>query len=437
MFDREPNIDIVFRNGLKDFEVLPPADVWEQMPPVPVRQHRYHVFVGIAAGLAVVFSLSVIASYMARNIEMAETRTQLAALIDNSDSPIEPALLKSTVINPISPLKILASLPTEHFVRKDETLMTGYNTPAMPVIADRENGSLPETVMKTTTLISAGDAFIVFPGDLYVAPEPERHLAVIAKKTVAGDRFMVGASMSPTIAASSSGNTDRLNELLKGEKGLPSYSTGLSFAYKISSRLSIQSGIGYSSIGQMITDIDVYAGLSDYYSAKGGALFNVETASGTIYSGNPDIYITDAMNRTSTSIPSGAEDPSKYRFDHLSDNLHQVFRYLEVPLTLRYKVIDRNIDLNVSGGMAYGFLVDNSVYTIYDGSLVPVGHTEGANLHSFSSQLGLGMEYNLSKQISFNIEPLVRYYLTPVSNSSGTYARPLSFGIFSGFFFRF
>ncbi|MCA1742153.1 MAG: hypothetical protein LC630_06775 [Bacteroidales bacterium] len=57
MFEREPNIDIVFRNGLKNMEVLPPADVWENIPPVPVRQSRLRVVTGIAAGIAALVSL--------------------------------------------------------------------------------------------------------------------------------------------------------------------------------------------------------------------------------------------------------------------------------------------------------------------------------------------------------------------------------------------
>lgn len=70
-------------------------------------------------------------------------------------------------------------------------------------------------------------------------------------------------------------------------------------------------------------------------------------------------------------------------------------------------------------------------------NMVNVGHTEGVNIHTISSQLGLGMEYNISKLISFNVEPVFRYYLTPFSDLTGTISRPYSFGLSSGFFFRF
>ncbi|MFN2313744.1 MAG: hypothetical protein ABR531_04765, partial [Bacteroidales bacterium] len=77
MFEREPNIDIVFRNGLKNMEVLPPADVWENIPPVPVRQSRFRVVTGIAAGIAALVSLTLLASWYLRN---NNTGNQIAEL---------------------------------------------------------------------------------------------------------------------------------------------------------------------------------------------------------------------------------------------------------------------------------------------------------------------------------------------------------------------
>jgi hypothetical protein len=66
-----------------------------------------------------------------------------------------------------------------------------------------------------------------------------------------------------------------------------------------------------------------------------------------------------------------------------------------------------------------------------------VGRTEGVNVHSISSQLSLGMEYNISTNISFNLEPVFKYYVTPVSALSGTLYKPYSIGFFSGVFFKF
>jgi opacity protein-like surface antigen len=154
-----------------------------------------------------------------------------------------------------------------------------------------------------------------------------------------------------------------------------------------------------------------------------------------LLAGNTDLYLSDNGERVGTRV-QGA-DPSKYRLTQVGDDIQQVFRYLELPLMLRYKVIDSRVGLNLSGGLAYGFLVDNTAYTGEGSEMVRVGHTEGINSHNLSSQLGLGMEYNISSKISFNLEPVFKYYVTPISSISGTFFKPYSVGVWSGFFFKF
>jgi len=130
-------------------------------------------------------------------------------------------------------------------------------------------------------------------------------------------------------------------------------------------------------------------------------------------------------------------DPSKYALTQVGSDIRQVFRYLELPVMFRYKLIDRKVGLNLSGGMAYGFLVDNAAYTGEGSDIVRVGYTEGMNTFNLSSQLGLGMEYNISQKITFNLEPVFRYYVTPLSDISGALYKPYSVGFSSGFFFKF
>jgi len=250
-------------------------------------------------------------------------------------------------------------------------------------------------------------------------------------------RFLVGASMSPAMGFSRTGNNQRLAELISSEKSRPAYSTGVTVGYKISDRLTIQSGIGMASIGQTISDVNVYAGLSDFYAVKSSYLYSVETASGTILAGNTDLYLTDSKDRVGTLVQGNLADPSKYELTQVGSDIQQVFRYLEMPVVLRYKVIDRKIGLNLSGGVAYGLLVDNAAYTGEGSDLIRVGHTEGINLHNISSQLGLGMEYSLSRKITFNLEPVFRYYMTPISDISGSLYKPYSLGFWSGFSFKF
>jgi hypothetical protein len=438
MFDKDPNIDIVFRNGLKNFEVLPPSDVWDNIPPMPVRKPGYRLVMSIAAGIAVLVSITLFASWYLRSSGNAGEGTQLA-MATNDQLPMTET--PAAISNPVIPAKTTAfrntSVQAPVTIKNNEIIEgiveTPVVSPTVSVFPEPEevanyNKTLPLTndnitVIASARLTSHGN----YPSQAMTPDKPE----------ASEQRFMVGASVSPSMGFSPSEQNAHMAELIGSEKTRPSYTTGLTFGYKLSQRLTIQSGIGLESVGQTITDVDVFAGLSDFYSAKSNYLYSIETASGTILAGNTDLYLTDTKNRVGSMIPKGMADPSKYNLTQVGSNIHQVFRYLELPIVLRYKVIDRKVDLNLSGGMSYGYLVDNYAYTRDEYGTIPVGRTEGVNVHSLSSQLGLGMEYNISSTISFNFEPILRYYVTPVSNFSGTLYKPYSVGFFSGIFFKF
>ncbi len=435
MFEREPNIDIVFRNGLKNMEVLPPADVWDNIPPMPVRTSRFRIITGIAAGVAALVSLTLFGTWYIRSNTGGNTQTELIL----AGGELQAVTIDSKVTQADAPqaeesarvITMQAAQP-QH---ASEAVLTLPAEEPLPSLASADM-PLPREENDESVAISPDDITIIASGRMQGAAEGLKTVLTPNAGGTTVQRFMVGASVSPTMGLSPGGQDIRLSELMNSEKSRPSYSTGLTFGYKISNRLTIQSGIGLASIGQTITGVDVFAGLSGFYAVKSNYLYSVETASGLILAGNTDLFLADSKDRVGTLIQGNA-DPSKYPLTQVGNDIRQVFRYLELPLVLRYKVIDSKVGLNVSGGVAYGLLVDNLAYTGEGSDMVTVGHTEGINPHSLSSQLGLGMEYNISKKISFNLEPVFRYYMTPLSDISGPLYKPYSLGVFSGFFFKF
>ncbi len=436
MFDREPNIDIVFRNGLKNMEVLPPADVWDNIPPMPVRPSRFRIITGIAAGVAALVSLTLLATWYIRSNTIGNTQTELimaggelqAVTIDGNATPADATLAEES-----ARVITMQAAPPQH---ANEAVLSMPAEEPLPLLASADMPPSQEKNDESVTL-SPDDITIIASDRLPGLDEGLKTVLTPGSGVTTGQRFMVGASVSPAMGLSPGGQDIRLSELMNSEKSRPSYSTGLTFGYKISNRLTIQSGIGLASIGQTISGVDVFAGLSGFYAVKSSYLYSVETAAGLILAGNTDLYLADSKDRVGTLIQGNAADPSKYQLTQVGDDIRQVFRYLELPLVLRYKVIDSKVGLNLSGGVAYGFLVDNMAYTGEGSDMITVGYTEGINPHSLSSQLGLGMEYNISKKISFNLEPVFRYYMTPLSDISGPLYKPYSVGVFSGFFFKF
>lgn len=163
------------------------------------------------------------------------------------------------------------------------------------------------------------------------------------------------------------------------------------------------------------------------------------TSTGTVYISNADVFIiaNGPAERVKTNYTMDVFDPEKASLQYINNTLRQNFSYLELPIYLRYKVVDKMIDFNLIGGVSYNLLVNNSVYTMVDGGKYPIGKTEGLNLFTVSSSLGMGMEYNFSGNLSLNLEPTFRYYLNPFNEMTGLKIHPYSFGIFSGISYKF
>ncbi|HMT67901.1 MAG TPA: hypothetical protein PKE28_09915, partial [Bacteroidales bacterium] len=279
MFEREPNIDVVFRNGLKNLEVLPPADVWDNIPPMPVKRSRLRIISGIAAGVAALVSLALLARWYVNNNTAQELLSEVTVTGSNNHdvsfdiAKAEPVIrpAEARIVNlPFTPTPAESVTPADIQITEDmpSELIASVDLPERDVLPDKPVQLFSDEI----TIIKAGR----FEG----TAENLKTTLPDLKGSKTEQRFLLGASLSPAMGFSRSGENVRMAELIDYEKSQPAYTTGLSVAYMISDRLSIQSGIGLSSIGQTISDVAVYAGLSDYYSVKSPYLYSVETAAG-------------------------------------------------------------------------------------------------------------------------------------------------------------
>ena len=156
---------------------------------------------------------------------------------------------------------------------------------------------------------------------------------------------------------------------MESEESVVSYTGGVGLSYKISKRFSIQSGLYYSSLGQKLDGINSFGGFRQYDNSKGDHNFEILTSHGTISTSNPDVFVNaDDANRVVTKYTNDVFDPKKASLQYINSTLTQSLSYLELPVILRYKIIDKTIGINVIGGMSYNLLVNNSVYTEVDGS---------------------------------------------------------------------
>ena len=440
MDNRRANIDLVFRNGLKDYEVLPPSEVWNTIRPVIRKKQKPFIILRAAAMIAVVLSLSFLAYRWSMEISSPGQENNTVAQAPESEAPA--GNVPAEVIQPAAgtnvKLPVIADASFQD-MKQEISVIPGSELIAIQnIIYQPENGRV---LLNNRGTLRQGVPVIgrVVPESINLEEaEPLYQPAIPVKNQ--SDRWSVAALVSPTYYTNIySGSDDLGAREISDEQALFSYSGGVAFSYKINKRLSVQSGLYYSSFGQELSGITSFGGFRPYDYTKGDRNFEVLTASGIVYTNNADVFLSDNLSdsRISTRYTNDVFDPAKANLQFLNNSLRQNFSYLELPVFLRYKIVDKTVDFNIIGGLSSNLLVNNSVYASLDGSKYQVGKTEGLSLITFSSALGLGMEYSFTNNLSLNLEPTFRYYINPFSEISGLKIHPYSLGIFSGLSFRF
>jgi hypothetical protein len=440
MNEKGANIDLLFRNGLKDFEVLPPPGVWDGVHSAIKIKSKQFVFLRVAAVVTVLLTLGFLTYRWSRDGALTTLGSVMALNVPASlpviTTPIENyTSLSSNKVNQVKNTSG-ALIETDNQSAIQNEIVSTDSPDQFVYIQETKSLSLQNNETTNGLYLmplnsSKGNSVKFKYPDLQYFTEN-----VVTKPK---NRWSITAMASPTYYSSFSSGSDELSkQLAASEQALISYSGGVAFSYKISKRFTIQSGLYYSSLDQKVDGINSFSGFRPYDVTKGDHNFEVLTTTGTVYTSNPDVYLSaDGTNRIVSAYSNDVFDPKKASLEPVSNSLDQNFSYLELPVVLKYKIVDKTIGINVIGGLSYNMLVHNSVYTTVDGNKYPIGDTKGLNPLTLSSSLGMGMEYNFSDKLSLNLEPTLRYYLNPFSVTTGSYTHPYSFGIFSGVSYKF
>ncbi len=433
MVKNDGNIDLVFRDGLKDMELLPPADVWNSISPAIGPSGTRSIFFRVAAGIAALVSLGLLSYFIgvrttdsmlgpliadAGNIEVDNSFMEVAEPIIFTEAPGERAMSNVIIANAADVQKELISPVLDNVIR---TQTGNYD------IGRSDRDEAPSGLHLTQ---AQDPGFNTFNNTAIIATATE-------DLSPQSHKWKLGAKMSPTyLSTNLKAANNSFGANADNESAAISYTGGISVSYSMGGRLSLQTGVYYSSLARQISGIDSYSGFAGLTQTKGDKIFGVETSAGEIASTNNDIYLSDANSNRISSIGSVESfDPQKANLEPYGSALRQNFEYLEVPLILSYKLIDKKVDFNISGGLAYNFLLGNSTYAVSEGSKIEIGSTEDLQPLLLSSAFAMSMEYALNDKFSFNIEPSLRYYL----NSDGSLMsnNPFTFGFFSGLYFKF
>ena len=235
-------------------------------------------------------------------------------------------------------------------------------------------------------------------------------------------KWSINPEISPVFAGSFSGNNGLGADLASnGTTNNISLTYGINMGYELSSRLKIISGV--KQLNTSSTTRNVLTANTN----MGQGL-----ASSNIDQNDPNILVTSpsTFQELSSQVEGLGRTPTQ------NGSLEQQLNFIEVPIGLAYKLVDRKIGVEVNAGLSSLFVAENEVFLRSDGASQRIGSLGNVNSTSFMTNIGLGLDYNLSNELDFNLRPTFKYQLNTF-DSSTTDLQPYIIAIYTGFTYSF
>lgn len=517
------NIDRLFQEKFKDFEVTPDPAVWDKIKTRKKQKRRvllipfWYRVAGVAALLAILVTIGYLAPFNNSNtttIVDAETIEEKPATnkIISNDSKIEEGLVNSDTrkdpsgtatdqketqqqvktINSFGAEKYQNSVVTSN-TKEQERIIENRNiisetnknpriqksTIAENTEKNKLNSQNPETVNNkliknserlaenrtidskedfidpTETLSTTNKQEVIannrenknseMPADTLnnkneISPDPTKKSIFdaineqseektdIAENTVK-NRWYVTPNVAPVYYDALGNGSSVKEEFSDNSKdGEFNMSYGIQVAYQVSPKLSIRSGVHKLDLSYNTEDVGF-----------GIAPVGFSANDGNGDSSVPNIVVSDFNSQSSISNPGDLDVPTQNLVRNQNPGvLNHSLSYIEVPLEMKYDLVDKKFGVHVIGGVSTLFLNDDTQTIISNGFKSDNIQREEFNVNelSFSGNVGVGFNYKLSEQFQINLEPIFKYQINGFKNSAEDF-NPFYVGVYTGISIKF
>lgn len=436
----DQNIDKLFQENLKGFKEKPPGYAWDSIKEelILIRKNRRLMLFRWSAAAAAIFIAFLTGYYFATfnlNNEASAPQHQEMTTIpeNNANKTLEEKQVSVQTFTDYSDEKITDPAPPTT-TSDDEAIAINELLPVVtpdekeleltkkkPVLPEPINTSTDKPVIQPNQFVPSGDEALAFDTDWVVQKtENKTHrwtiggklAPVYAYRTISIDKEDLPATIIP--------DESYYNNL---ENEIYSFSGGVDLKYHIKKKLSFQTGLFYSKLGQVINDVIAYRYPDDKYE------FVIPTSVGPI-------------NINSEKIPKELAD-SDIREDstgnilYFNADIYQNFEYIEVPLLINYKILDKRFGVQLAGGLSPGFMVNNNAYFQVDKQEIMIDRSEEFYTVIYNSIVGLGLNYAVSEKLNFSLSPTFKYSLRSIRKDHSIEYYPYSFSIYTGISYSF
>ena len=233
------------------------------------------------------------------------------------------------------------------------------------------------------------------------------------------NRWQVSTNIAPIYFSSITNGSPLDDKLANNDKtySANNQSYGLGLNYAISKKLKIRTGVNILNVN---------------YSTNGIVYYQSQAVTGKLTNLNPNAVgnLIVIENLSNVNSPFNKID------DRTEGSLNQKLGYIEMPLELTYKVLNKKFGIDVIGGMSTMVLNENAIYLQSSDLNLKIGEANNLNTIHFSGNVGLGFKYDIFKHLEARLEPVFKYQINTFSNDSGNF-KPYVFGVYSGINFSF
>lgn len=248
----------------------------------------------------------------------------------------------------------------------------------------------------------------------------------IVAETSSAKKWNIAPNIAPVYYNSIGNGSSIDSQFADNDKnGEVNMSYGVQVSYTINKKFSVRSGVNKVDLSYTTKDIGFVP------SATGQNLQNVEYNSTATA-----IFIADIGNRPRNI--SESLDINRNAVDQTQNVglLNQNIEYIEIPMEMKYALVDKKFGINMIGGISTLFLQNNEISIEAGDFETPIGEANNLNEVSFSGNIGLGVDYKLSEHLEINLEPIFKYQFNAFNETANNF-KPYYFGIYTGLNIKF
>ena len=397
------NIDRLFQENLKDFEVSPPNEAWDSienrlMPRTKKWRIPFWLKLSSIAALFILF-------FSAGTIYFLPKNNLSKNLFHKQTTSKEISAQKDST----------ATITVEEKLKEMQKVVTALSKELAEIeLNNNFTAKAEEKTAEQTASTQKSENSLLFI-DAKNLPLSKFADNEVPKKEITESKFTVATIFAP-IYFSSFGDGSGIDAQFKDNpsSGNSSYSYGVKVAYQLSNKFSLQSGVNLINLGLTTNNI---------YVTPGVAVVGFSNLSANpLFSRSADISALKENAQINDGLSGGS--------------INQVFGYVEIPVEVKYNVTDGKFGINLVGGFSTLLLNRDEVFVETNSFSQSLGSSNNLRSVNFSGNIGLDIDYSLYKNLFINVSPMFKVQTNTFSKNSGS-IQPYYLGVYTGLNYKF